>query len=115
METIYPQQVQHRLNQLLKLPVWVFSTSFTIGTIILLLHLYGERELSLTLGILFIMFALAVNATLFSALLLCSYLFKEYQTEILQKASILLINIPVVVLYMYIVIADPFSLHTSQF
>jgi len=109
MNTNYQSQFEFRLSQLLKLPIWVFGISFTIGTLILLLHLFGNRDISYAIGFLFILLAVFVNASLFGALVICSFLFKEYQKTILQQAAILLINIPVAVVYLYIVINNPFT------
>lgn len=99
-------KAEYRLAQLLKLPVWLFSISFGIGTLILLFHFFGNRDISYAIGFLFIMIAVFTNAAVFAALVICSFIFKEYQGRILQQACILLINIPVAVLYVYLVISE---------
>ncbi|WP_255418235.1 hypothetical protein [Flavobacterium sp. AG291] len=37
--------MEYRLTQLLRLPVWLFGISFTFGTLILLLNLFGDEDL----------------------------------------------------------------------
>ncbi|PZR11270.1 MAG: hypothetical protein DI539_20750 [Flavobacterium psychrophilum] len=105
--------MEYRLTQLLRLPVWLFGISFTLGTLLLLLNLFGDsdfREISFVLGFLYTATAIFINASIFTALIICSYIFKEDQNIIAQQAAILLINIPIAILYAYIVFNDPFGL-----
>ena len=103
-----------RVAQLLKLPAWLAGISFGLGTSILLLHIYGDRDISYAIGFLYLVFISFVNASVFGALAICSFLFKEYQKAFLQQAAVLLINIPVVILYIYIVLNNQF-LETNQY
>lgn len=105
--------MEYRLTQLLRLPVWLFGISFTFGTLILLLNLFGDedlKELSYPIGILYILTAAFINASVFAALIICSFIFKEQQNRVLQHAAILSVNIPIAILYAYIVFNDPFGL-----
>jgi hypothetical protein len=106
-------KAEYRLAQMLKLPIWLFSISFVTGTVILLLNLFGDgelRELTFPIGLLYVLTAVFTNASVFAALVICSFIFKEYQNKILQQACILLVNIPVAILYAYLAFNDPFGL-----
>lgn len=103
--------IEHRIAQLLKLPVWLFSGSFIIGTLLLLINILSDgeiKELSFVFGLLYLLIAGFSNASVFAALVICSYIFKEYQSKILQQACKLLVNIPIVILYAYLVFNNPF-------
>lgn len=97
----YTPLLHYKITQLLKLPIWIFSISFGIGTLILLSYFYGI-EIMFPLGFLFLVFAFFVNAAVAGSLLICAFLFREYQQQILLKTSILLINIPIAMIYCYL-------------
>jgi len=104
-----PTTFNNRMAQLLQLPGWIAGLSFGIGTLILLLHLSIKDEMIIGIGMLYLVFAFFLNASVFGSLIICSFLFKEYQKQILLQAAILLINIPVAILYLYVVINNPFT------
>ncbi|MCO6148681.1 hypothetical protein [Flavobacterium sp. NRK1] len=96
----YPLFLQYRISQLLRLPVWFFGISFTLGTIMAALDIYTSIDILFAIGFLYVIIAGFINASMFGTLVICSFIFKEYQRNFLQNAAILLINIPVLILYL---------------
>lgn len=95
-----------RLNQILELPKWIFGISLAIGTILFCVFVMDVyRDNIILIGFLYVLAAVFINAVTFATLAVCAYLFKDYRNQILNKAAILFINIPVAILYYYLMLA----------
>lgn len=113
-KTIYQQH--KRIQFILRLPLVTAAISFIIGTIIFSLY-YLEKDKPFTvinkeivstaedllyIGIAYVVLAFLVNMLVFAGLLICAFVYKKYQIPILRNTAVLLVNIPVVVLYFYL-------------
>ncbi|MFC5195285.1 hypothetical protein ACFPH8_08085 [Bizionia hallyeonensis] len=78
--------------------------SFGIGTSIFALYLYfGEPSFPIHLGFVFIIIAFIINITILTVLIGSAILNPKNRLESLKTCAIMLLNIPVVILYFYIV------------
>ncbi|WP_445732751.1 hypothetical protein [Mariniflexile sp.] len=79
--------------------------SFTLGTVLLALFLYFEKSPDIgNLGFYFITSALVVNSLLFSVNAIAILIDKKHRIELLKTCGIMLFNIPIALLYLYIII-----------
>lgn len=84
--------------------------SFVFGTILLSLFLYfGESIVPITIGVKFVVAAILVNSIFFLANIILAIANIENRIELLKTCGILLLNIPIAILYFYIVISIEFS------
>lgn len=85
--------------------------SFVIGTILLSLYLYfGDLAITTGFAISFIAIALIVNSILF-AIILVSAIFKpNNRTNAIETCGLMLLNIPIAILYFYMVVTFPGNL-----
>lgn len=82
--------------------------SFVIGTIFLALYLYyGEAVVSIYLAFIFIIAAIIVNTVLLSIIVGAAILNKINRLEALKTITVMLINIPIAMLYFYMIITFP--------
>ena len=82
--------------------------SFVIGTIFLALYLYyGEAVVSIYLAFFFIVGALIANVVILSIIIGAAILKKIDRFEALKTSVIMLLNIPVSILYFYMIITFP--------
>lgn len=97
-----------RVRQIMQLPKWIFGICFTIGTLLLAAYMinYSNNDFIMVIGFLYILFAVIINTIVAGTLGICAYLFPEHQNEILTKTAVLLINIPVAILYCYIIFTN---------
>jgi hypothetical protein len=95
-----------KIQELLQVPVWIFGCSLGIGTIILLLHLTMREEIITVLGFFYILVATLINGIALVVFVTLSYVYRQHQQEILLRASILLLNIPIAIGYAYLALSD---------
>lgn len=103
METVnHPKYI----NEILKMPLWTFSISFGLGTLILLLYLVDKNrtEYVFIIGFFYVLAAIVLNFAMLLLLIVCAIINKEYRLQILERTSLILINIPIAILYFFIVI-----------
>ncbi|TCK66851.1 hypothetical protein DFQ05_2136 [Winogradskyella wandonensis] len=82
--------------------------SFVIGTMLLAFYLYfGESTVQIHVAILFIVIAFILNTILFAVILGATLLNKTNRIEGLKTLVIMLCNIPISILYFYMVITFP--------
>jgi hypothetical protein len=91
------------IKAILQAPVWTFGISFTLGTILLLLHMIGQDEGLLVIGLLYVVAAFVVNLIVLLVLVALSFIHRAYQNVILQNAALILLNIPIAIVYIIIV------------
>ncbi|SHG50052.1 hypothetical protein [Winogradskyella jejuensis] len=82
--------------------------SFFIGTMLLAFYLYfGESTVQIHVAIFFIVIAFIFNTILFAVILGATLLNKTNRIEGLKTLAIMLCNIPISILYFYMVITFP--------
>lgn len=80
--------------------------SFIIGTILFSFFLYfGTGFISVLTGIRFIIVAFIINLIILLGNLLCLFLDLKRSFEYIKTCGIILLNIPIAVLYIYIIIS----------
>lgn len=94
-------------KELLQIPIWTAVVSFTVGTLIFGLFMVDTEGVKLLyLGFWYTLFALIINAIVFIIMVTLSFIYRNHQTEILKYASIQLINIPIVILYLFLIFSN---------
>lgn len=94
---------QKKLKWLMEFPVWVLGISFTIGTLLLAFYLVGDNYGIVMWGFLYVVMAFGINLSVLIAYALLGYALAEYRQQLMERAALLLVNIPVAILYYYIV------------
>lgn len=83
----------------------IAALSFILGTCLLSLYLYFNSSTKLiTIGFIYVIIALILNSVLFTVNFIGMVTNKTYRLELLKTCGIQLINIPVAVLYFYLII-----------
>lgn len=79
--------------------------SFIIGTILLILFTM-TRTFSpiITIGILYIYVAFIINLILFVFVFLSAFYFWQYRLELFRHCGLLVLNIPIAIVYFFIVL-----------
>jgi hypothetical protein len=110
------QHLPKRIRTIVLIPIVASGISFIIGTIIFLLYYieknspatnidgYIQRpgEFLIYIGAAYTFTAFVINSILLLVLAICSFIYREYRFTILKYTSLLLVNIPVVALYLYL-------------
>lgn len=87
--------------------------SFAIGTCLLaFLFYFGESNFIIQLGLTFIIIAFIINIVLLSVLVGAAILYPDYRDKLLKTGCLMLLNIPIAILYFYMVITFPSYLFT---
>ena len=82
--------------------------SFIIGTTLLSFYLYfGEKTVSIEVAFFFVLSLFIINSVIFSTVILRLLIYKTHIKESLQTLAIMLTNIPICVLYVYMVFTFP--------
>lgn len=92
------------IQQILKIPFWTASISFLFGTIIMLLYLINEDDKLVVLGFLYVAVASVINLAILLAMVALSFIHREHQKAILENTATILINIPIAIIYFFIII-----------
>lgn len=83
--------------------------SFVFGTILFSLFIYlGESYISIYIGVKYVIITLIINFILFMSNLLSSAVHNEKRIDYLKTCGIMLLNIPIAILYLYIIISIQF-------
>ena len=94
-------------KELLQIPVWTAAVSFIIGTLLFGLHMVNIRNDGiLFIGFFYVLIAIIINLIVLVIMVTLSFIYRNHQTEILKYASILLINIPIVILYLFLIFSN---------
>ena len=91
---------QKHINNILQVPVVTTLISFIIGTVFFGLYIAGNEEI-LIYGLFYVLISAMTNFVILLLLSAISFNNKKYQTIILQRTSLMLVNIPVAILYLY--------------
>jgi len=99
------QEMPEIVYKILKMPLKTALTSFAIGTFLLLLFFVApEKDPVIGVGICYVILAFAINSAAFMIFIGLSFRHRSYQWDIIGRAGLLLINIPIAYLYFIIVV-----------
>lgn len=90
--------IPHDVHFVAFIPVKAALITFAAGTVLLLLLLCGLEGVSF-IGFFYIVAATVFNAVILLAMLLYLIFHKQYWKFILQRSGVILINIPLIYLY----------------
>jgi hypothetical protein len=96
------EEVEDDIESFVKMPVQVFKQFLIAGTIGMLLML-TKSIIALVVCMFFILFALAVNVVITLIMLFCFFIYKKYQKQILINIIVLWLNLPIAILYSYLI------------
>ncbi len=86
-------------------PLFLAGASFAIGTVLLLLCLVANQESNYyELCFYYVGCSFCINAVAFVGLMVSSFFYRSHQNQIIGNTMVLLINIPVIILYSYLLI-----------
>lgn len=91
-----------QIQWLLSLPVQIFKISLVLGTSLLLLYVVFQHIGVALIGYYYLQLAIVLNVLALAVFILFSFIEKEYQKRLLLRASVMLLNIPIALLYYYI-------------
>lgn len=104
MET-YQDIKDKRVDLLLAVPKWLFNVTLGINTVLFLQALINiSNEFLVTIGFFCLVIVLVINTFTFLVLIVFSFIYKYYQRSIAINSLILLANIPIAILYMFIIV-----------
>ena len=84
--------------------------SFVLGTMLLLFYLYFDKSYTImNIGFYFVIVAFLLNSLLFVINIVAIIINNKYRLEFLKTCGVMLINIPIAILYFYIVVSIEFS------
>ena len=94
----------------IKTPLFVAKWSFIIGTLLFLAHFVlnfidPHNNIIAITGFFFVVAAIVVNLIVFVLTIGTSLCYPEYQNQMVLNAFIQLANIPIAMLYLYIVVS----------
>lgn len=82
--------------------------SFVIGTILLAFYLYfGEEVINVFAAFFFVVGALIANTVLITVIIGRAILYSQHRLKSLKTIALMLINIPISILYFYMVVTFP--------
>lgn len=83
--------------------------SFLIGTVLLAIYLYFDYLNAISMfGFYFVIIAFIANAILLIVNIIAIIIDSNYRTELIKACAFMLLNIPIAILYFYIVISIEF-------
>lgn len=105
------EKLPKKIQVILRLPIITALISFVIGTTLFLLYWMTfdlkttvfNQDISLPIiGLFYVVIAFVFNGLLLAALIIFSFIYRHYQFTILKYAAVILINIPITILYIYL-------------
>lgn len=94
------QEIPEIVYKILKMPLKIALTSFAIGTFLLLLFFVApEKDPVIGVGVCYVILAFIINSAAFLTFIGLSFRHSEYRWDIIGRAGLLLINIPIAYLY----------------
>ncbi|WP_418604260.1 hypothetical protein [Hwangdonia sp.] len=98
------------MKDLIYLGKIVAFLSFIIGTTTLSLYLYFDNSNSIgSFGFYFVIIALVINMLLLVVNIIAIAIDSQHRSELIKTSGIMLLNIPIAVVYFYIVISITLS------
>ena len=92
---------------LTKLSMYMFKYSLIIGTALFLLYIFSQNTEIIILGFVYLCIATVLNLMLFLSLLIMVLSDAKSRIENLKSMGLLIINIPIAILYFFILIEYP--------
>jgi hypothetical protein len=92
---------------LTKLSMYLFKYSLIIGTAIFLIYLFSQNTEVIIFGFVYLCLATVLNLMLFLSLLIMVLTDAKSRIETLKSMGLLLINIPIAILYFFILLEYP--------
>jgi hypothetical protein len=92
------------IQKVIQLPYYLFMSCFIIGTILMLCSVFTHKDEVMMVTMLFTVIAFWINLIALVFLIICSFWYKDYTLIILQKTSLLLINIPIAFFYLLLIL-----------
>ena len=101
------QELPSEIKVLRQIPIWVFSISFIVGTVIFILYFIDNKHTYKieNYGIIYTTASYLINGLIFIGLANTSFIYKEYQTNILARSTLLLLNIPISIIYFLVIVS----------
>jgi len=96
-------EINNKIRKILRLPLWTAGISFALGTILLLIYLINKDNYVMILGFIYVAGATIVNIVVLFVLLILSNILTEYRRQILEATAVMLLNIPVAIIYIFII------------
>lgn len=88
-----------------RIPICLFNISLGIGTVFLFLGLaFPDCESIIISGFIYLIISFVINAIAFVSLMVLSFVFTTHSNAIRANTLLLLINIPIAILYIYLVV-----------
>ena len=87
-----------------KIGIWTAIISFVVGTILLVLYYFSDSEIVAIVSVFYIIAAGVINFVILLALLIKSRKDSENRKKYFKTAGLILINIPIVLVYLYFII-----------
>ena len=95
---------EQTIEILKKLPLLVGGLSYIIATLLLALYKISGDDDYIYIGIFYTAIAIIFNLFTFIAIIITSFFFKENQNEIIGKALLMWLHIPISILYLALII-----------
>ena len=95
---------EQTIEILKKMPLQVGGLSYIIGTLLLVLYKISGDEDYIPIGICYTAIAIILNILTFIGIIISSFFFRENQNELIGKALMMWLNIPVTILYIALII-----------
>lgn len=97
-----------------RVPVWLFFISLGIGTVLLIGGvLFPGIDLLFMIGFFYTLTAVTINAIAFVALMFLSFVYTCHANQIRINTMLLLVNIPIAILYIYILFSGIFNINPN--
>lgn len=97
-----------------RIPVWLFFISLGIGTILLIGGiLFPRMDMLFIVGFFYTLTAVTINAIAFVALMYLSFVYTGHTNQIRINTMLLLLNIPIAILYMFILFSGIFNINPN--
>jgi len=88
--------------------MYTVSLSFFIGTLLFMSFILSHNDGLLIIGFIYVVAATLIHLFLLFFLIVYACMYQKFAGLILQKASVLLLNIPPAILYIYIIFNNNF-------
>jgi hypothetical protein len=102
-ENFKPEDIPQKIVRVIQIPKLVFVISLTTGTLLLLAYLLTRDSGLIGIGIYYVAFAIIVNTGTLISVTVCAFRYPKHKSLILGHTPILLLNIPIVWVYVMIV------------
>ena len=97
------------MNKLIFIARKIALLSFTVGTLILINHLFLIRSfLIIKIGIGYTLGAFIVNSIVVLTLIIKTFIIPYKRKELIKTCGLVLINVPITILYILVIIYYPY-------